>query len=95
MVDYELLNDKIRDSGMTMVAIAKKSGILRETLYNKIKGSGEFKASEIFGLSNALKLTTAERDRIFFVKQCERRPCNGGENRKGNRRIGGSIERGE
>lgn len=71
MVDYELLNDKIRDSGMTMVAIAKKSGILRETLYNKIKGSGEFKASEIFGLSNALKLTTTERDRIFFVKQCE------------------------
>lgn len=70
MVDYILLNDKIKDSGMTMVAIAKKSGILRETLYNKIKGTGEFKASEISGISNALNLTTEERDRIFF---CERR----------------------
>lgn len=71
MVDYKLLNDKIRDSGLTMVSIAKKSGILRETLYNKLKGIGEFKASEITSISNVLNITAEERDRIFFAKECE------------------------
>lgn len=36
-MNYKLLNDKIRNSGMTMVAIAEKTGILRETLYNRLK----------------------------------------------------------
>ncbi len=71
MVNYKLLNEKIQDSGMTMVAIAKKSGILRETLYNKLKGIGEFKASEITEISNVLNITTEERDRIFFAKGSE------------------------
>ena len=51
MLNIELLEQKIKDSGMTMVSIARKSGILRETLYNKLRGYGEFKASEIIGLS--------------------------------------------
>ena len=51
---------------MTMVAIAQKSGITRETLYNKLKGQGEFKASEIVGLTKALRLSTEARDAIFF-----------------------------
>ncbi|MDE7322401.1 MAG: hypothetical protein K2N73_06650 [Lachnospiraceae bacterium] len=34
-MDYQLLNERIKDSGMTMVAIAAKSGMLRETLYNR------------------------------------------------------------
>ena len=49
-----------------MVAISEKSGILRETLYNKLKGLSEFKASEITALSNVLNLSSKERDEIFF-----------------------------
>jgi len=71
MANLELLSQKISESGMTIVAIAKKTGITRETLYNKMKGYGEFKASEIMGLSNALHLTMKERDRIFFAQECE------------------------
>ena len=71
MVDLELLNEKIRDSGMTIVAIAEKSSILRETLYNKLNGSVEFKASEILRLSNVLRLTSRDRDAIFFAEECE------------------------
>lgn len=71
MVDLELLNEKIRDSGMTIVAIAEKSSILRETLYNKLNGSVEFKASEILRLSNVLRLTSRDRDEIFFAEECE------------------------
>ena len=55
MPDLKLLESIISDSGMTMVALAEKTGILRETLYNKIRGISEFKASEIAALTKALK----------------------------------------
>jgi len=66
MTDFELLLSKIEDSGMTMVAIAEKSGIDRATLYNRLKGKGEFTASEIVSLSNVLRLSKTARDKIFL-----------------------------
>lgn len=66
MANIEMLKKHIQDSGMTMVAIAKKSGILRETLYNRLNGVGEFTAPEITGLSKCLRLTKRERDDIFL-----------------------------
>ena len=66
MADIERLNEAIDKSGMTMTAVAIRSGIVRETLYNRINGIGEFKASEIQGLAKALKLSNKERDQIFF-----------------------------
>ena len=71
MVDLERLKCKIRDSGMTMVSISQKTGILRETLYNRLIGKGEFKASEITALTHVLHLGTEERDRIFFAQKVE------------------------
>ena len=66
MINTKLLEKKISDSGMTMVSLAEKAGILRESLYNKLKGNTEFKASEISSLSKVLRLSTRERDAIFF-----------------------------
>lgn len=66
MTDVDLLLTKISDSGMTMVAIAEKSGIDRATIYNRLKGIGEFTASEIVGLSSALHLSKSDRDKIFL-----------------------------
>lgn len=70
MANVELLKEKIKDSGMTMVAISKKSGIERATLYKKINDNEEkrpeFTATEIVSLSNVLRLTRAERDKIFL-----------------------------
>ena len=68
MIELNLLNKKIKDSGMTMVAIPEKSGMSRETLYNKLSGNSDFKASEIMGISETLRLSNAERDEIFFTK---------------------------
>lgn len=65
MADIELLKNKIESSGMTMSSVAKKSGIVRETLYNRLNGIGEFTASEIVGLSKTLRLSVEERDQIF------------------------------
>lgn len=66
MADIELLKNIIENSGMTMSSIASKSGIVRETLYNRLNGVGEFTASEIVGLSKALRLSINERDQIFL-----------------------------
>ena len=66
VANVELLKKKISDSGMTVSAIADKSGILRETLYNRMK-SGNFYASEIVALTNVLRLTRKERDDIFCL----------------------------
>ena len=71
MVNIELLKTEMDNSGMTMVSIASKSGMLRETLYNRLAGKGEFTASEIAGLTEALHLTKARRDRIFFSNEVE------------------------
>lgn len=68
MPNIELLKEKISDSGITMTALSKKSGIVRETLYNRLSGVGDFTASEIVGLTDSLKLTKAEREEIFFKK---------------------------
>ncbi|UWN97106.1 XRE family transcriptional regulator [[Bacteroides] pectinophilus] len=61
----ELLKKKMEESGMTVSAIADKSGILRETLYNRMK-TGNFYASEIVSLTRVLRLTRKERDEIFL-----------------------------
>lgn len=70
MTDVVLLKEKIKDSGMTMVAIAEKSGIERATLYKKISDKEEkrpeFTAPEIVSLSTVLHLTKVERDKIFL-----------------------------
>lgn len=71
MVNMDMLRSRIDDSGMTMVALAKKTGILRETLYNRMNGKGDFTASEIVSITKALRLTKAERDGIFFDSKVE------------------------
>ncbi len=66
MPNIDLLKAKISESGIPMTTIAKRSGIVRETLYNRLAGIGEFTASEIMGLSDTLRLTKTEREDIFF-----------------------------
>ena len=66
MVNTKMLRRKMDETGMSIVAIAEKSDILRETLYNRLAGKGEFRASEIQSLTRVLNLTRQERDDIFF-----------------------------
>lgn len=66
MPNVELLRDKMKKSGMTMVSIAEKSGMLRETLYNRLEGKGEWKVSEIRGLTKTLRLSKPDREEIFL-----------------------------
>lgn len=76
MTDFVLLNEVIKKSGMPMTVIAARSGIKRETLYNRLKGIGDFTASEIVALTRTFKLTKAERDNIFFAHKVELNATN-------------------
>ena len=67
MPNLSLLRKKIDNSGLTVTAIAQKSGLKRETLYNKLQGDSEFKASEISALTFVLQMSREERDEIFFA----------------------------
>lgn len=66
MVKLEELKEIIARSGMTVTALASFAGVDRSTLYNRMKGIGEFTASEIVGLTKALHLEKEVRDDIFL-----------------------------
>ena len=68
MTNFELLQAKIKESGMTIVAICEKSGIDRATFYNRINGKSEFTAKEVVELSEVLHLSKPDRDKIFLTK---------------------------
>lgn len=69
MVNIDLLKKTIEDRGMPITKLSEKSGIDRFTLYNRFKGRGEFTASEIVGITNALRLSAEERDNIFLLEK--------------------------
>ena len=66
MANLDMLKNKIEESGMTIENLAKRANIKRYTLDRRLRGGGEFRASEIVGLTRALKLTVAEKNKIFF-----------------------------
>lgn len=67
-MNKDLLKDAIKQSGITMTALAGKIGITREGLYNKVEGKTEFTVSEINSVCAALHLDSGSRDAIFFSK---------------------------
>lgn len=67
MTDVELLNQRIRDSGLKFSFIAQKMGLSYYGLRRKLNNLCEFKASEISSLCDILGITNvAEKEAIFF-----------------------------
>ena len=67
MVNIELLKQVIEESGLKESVLAERSGIDYRNLYNRLRGIGEFKVSEVQGLTKTLNLTKAQREAIFFA----------------------------
>ena len=67
MVDLELLQSTVKKSGLRNLFIAEKLGLSPEGYYKKLRGTTEFKVSEVACLSEILRLTAEERDSIFFA----------------------------
>lgn len=70
MVNIEMLKQKITDSGMTTTAVCEKSGITRQTLYNRYKYS-DFTLAEVDALKSTLRLTASDVRKIFFANKVE------------------------
>ena len=66
------LNDRITISGISIVALAAKMGISRQSLYLKMKGEREFKTSEVTKLCDILRLTEEERTLVFFADKVDK-----------------------
>ena len=71
MVNVKLLEDTIKESGMTKEAVCRKTGILRQTLYNRLQNPQNFRMYEVNALKDVLHLSEREYKRIFFAKQAE------------------------
>ena len=67
MTNVLALRDELNRSGISVSFIARKMGLSREGLYNKLNNQTEFKASEIVALSEILNLPRDKRDEIFFA----------------------------
>ncbi len=66
MPDLHELNRIITDSGINRMVLSKKAKMSRATLYKKLNGKSEFKASEIANMSKVLHLSTEQIERVFF-----------------------------
>lgn len=67
MTDTNRLKGAIAAAGLTQAAVAEKIGLSPTALNNKITNKSSFKADEIQKLTQLLKLTREETDRIFFA----------------------------
>lgn len=71
MTNTNLLETKIRDSGLRIGYICEQVGISYPGFQKKMRNEGksEFKPSEIVVLRELLRLTPEEVDQIFFAEK--------------------------
>lgn len=67
MVNYDLLRECIRKSGLRISYICERLQLSREAFRLKMNGSREFKVSEMVVLCDLLELSPDMRDAIFFA----------------------------
>lgn len=66
MVNYDLLRECIKKSGLRISYICERLHLSREAFRLKMNGSREFKVSEMKILCDLLELSPEMRDAIFF-----------------------------
>lgn len=69
MVNTQLLEEKVRNSGKKKGYLAKCCGISSMALYNKTHNRYQFTAEQILTLSEELNLSSEDRELIFFAKE--------------------------
>ena len=73
MVNTQMLEDKIKESGKTKTFLAGKIGKTIQSLNTKIKNQYDFTSSEVDILCTELGVTKlSEKDAIFFAKNVDR-----------------------
>ena len=67
MTNLDELKKVIKDSGIPITIISKRTHMDRRSLYNKINGKTEFKVSEMDSLSKVIGLNEKQKSEIFFA----------------------------
>jgi len=69
MVNTELLEKRIKDSGKTKSYLSDKIGVTIQTFRKKCTNESDFYLSEVDKLCTELDIKTlTEKERVFFVK---------------------------
>lgn len=77
MVDTELLEKAILDSGKRKGYLAEKIGRTSQTLRSKVTGAYDFTTSEVDILCKELNITTLDqKERIFFADKVDKTATN-------------------
>ncbi len=73
MVNTDKLNSVIKEKGYTKESIARRLGISKQSLSNKINNKTPFRDTEVLFLKELLHLSDAAFVSIFFAKgfDCE------------------------
>jgi predicted transcriptional regulator len=80
MINLKLLVSTIEERGIKLSKLAEKIGLTYQGLKYKLDGRSEFKVSEVNRMTEALRLSDAERDAIFFSRPVELNGTKEGEN---------------
>lgn len=67
MVNTQLLDMKIEESGLRIGYIIEKIGLSRNGFDKKRKGKTPFRIAEIYVLCDLLRLSDSEKSEIFFA----------------------------
>lgn len=69
MVNTQLLDNRIEQSGLRIGYIVEQLGLSRNGFDKKRKGKTPFRTAEIYVLTDLLKLTDDDKANIFFAQQ--------------------------
>ena len=67
MVNTQLLDERIEQSGLKVGFIVEKIGLSRNGFDKKRKGKTPFRTAEIYVLSDLLKLSDDDKTTIFYA----------------------------
>jgi DNA-binding XRE family transcriptional regulator len=70
-MNLQLLQERIKDSGITKVALAKKLDITTQSLWDKLNGKYNFSLADAERLTDILHLSDSEAKEIFLKGENE------------------------
>ncbi len=66
-VNTQLLDEKIKESGLKTTFIIEKLGLSANGFYKKKNGETNFRVSEVYVLCDLLHISEQEKNEIFFL----------------------------
>ena len=92
-MNLKYLNNKIDEINIPITTIAEKMGLSRQSLYLKLNGLREFKASEMIKICDILRLTSEEKNFIFLQIRLTKLTTKGGDDMPNDIKVGDKFNR--